>query len=50
MMYVQYKRYREKGCHVGENKRQGVIKDRQKWYRYQRKKGKKMVCPIKGKA
>jgi len=30
--YVWYERYREKGCHVEENKRQGVIKDRQRWY------------------
>jgi len=31
--YVQYKRYGEKGCHIEENRRQGVIKDRQRWYR-----------------
>jgi len=30
--YVQCKRCGKKGCHVEENRRQGVIKDRQKWY------------------
>jgi len=50
VMYVQCKRYREKGCHVEENKRQRVIKDKQKWYGCQRKEGKKVVHPIERKA
>jgi len=29
--YMQYERYGEKGYHVEENRRQGVIKDRQRW-------------------
>ena len=28
--YMQYKRYREKECHMKENRRQGVTKDRQR--------------------
>jgi len=32
--YMQCKRCGKKGCHVEENRRQGVIKDRQKWYGY----------------
>jgi len=30
VMYMQCKRYGEKGYHVEENKRQGMIKDRQR--------------------
>lgn len=30
VMYMQYKRCGEKKCHVKENRRQAVIKDRQK--------------------
>jgi len=30
VIYIQCKRYGEKKCYVKENKRQGVIKDRQK--------------------
>jgi len=28
---MQYKRCREKGCHVEKNRRQEEIKDRQRW-------------------
>ena len=30
VIYVQYEEYREKRCHIEENRGQGVIKDRQK--------------------
>jgi len=30
VIYVQCERYGEKGCHVGKNRRQGVIKDKQR--------------------
>ena len=35
--YVQCERYREKGCPIEANKRQRVIKDRQRWCGYIRK-------------
>jgi len=31
--YIQCERCGEKGCHMEKNRRQGVIKDRQRWYR-----------------
>jgi len=31
VIYVQCKKCKEKGCHVEENRRQGVIKNRQRW-------------------
>jgi len=34
VMYVQCERCGEKECHVKENKRQGMIKDKQRWCRY----------------
>jgi len=37
VMYIQCERCGEKECHVEENKRQGVIKDRQRWCRYKGK-------------
>ena len=43
MTYVQYKRCGEKGCHVEENRRQGIIKDRQRWCGCQKKEKKKMA-------
>ena len=33
-----------------ENREQRVISDRQKWYRYQKRKETEVVCPKKGKA
>ena len=50
VMYAQCERCGEKGYHVEENRRQGVIKDRQKWYGYQKKEKKKVACPTEGKA
>ena len=41
--YVQYERCGEKRCHVEKNRRQGVIKDRQRWYGYQKKEEKKVA-------
>jgi len=38
---VQCERCREKGCHVEENRRQEVIKDRQRWYGCQKKEEEK---------
>ena len=32
--YVQYERYEEKEYHVEENRRQGVIKNKKRWYEY----------------
>jgi len=29
-MYIEYERCRQKGCHVKENKEQGVISNRQR--------------------
>jgi len=49
VMYVQCERCEEKGCHVEKNRRQGIIKDKQRWYGYQ-KKEKKVVCPTERKA
>jgi len=34
-MYVEYEKYSKKGYYVKENRRQEVISDRQRWYRYQ---------------
>jgi len=31
VIYVQCKRCGEKGCHMKKNRRQGVIKDKQRW-------------------
>ena len=30
VIYVQCDKYKEKGCHIEENRRQGVIKDRKR--------------------
>jgi len=48
--YVQCKRCEEKGYYVEKNRRQRVIKDRQRWYKCQKKEGKKTAYPIQGKA
>jgi len=47
--YVQYERYGEKGCHVEKNRRQGMIKNRQRWCGYQKEKEKKaaLLCHTK---
>jgi len=34
VLYVECKRYRQKGCHVEENREQRVISDKQKWCGY----------------
>jgi len=50
VIYVQCERCGEKRCYVEENRRQGVIKDRQRWYGCQKKEKKKAVHPIEEKA
>jgi len=47
--YVQYERCEEKRYHVEKNRRQEIIKDRQRWCECQKKKKKKAACPIEGK-
>jgi len=47
--YVQCKRCREKECYVEENRRQGLIKNRQRWYGCQKKEEKKVVHPTEEK-
>jgi len=37
VLYVECGRCRQKECQVEENRGQGMISDRQKWYRYQKK-------------
>jgi len=46
---VECERYGQKGCHIEENRRQGVILNRQKWCGCQKRKEIKAVCPIEGK-
>ena len=48
--YIQCKRCGKKGCHVEENRRQGVIKDRKRWYECQGKRKEKAVRPRETKA
>jgi len=48
--YVKCERYREKGCHVEENRGQGVMKDRQRWCGCQGKREEKAVWPREAKA
>jgi len=50
VMYMQCERCREKRYHVEKNKRQEVIKDRQRWYGCQRKRKRKQHTPTEGKA
>jgi len=47
--YVEYERYRQKGYQVKENRGQGVISDRQKWYGCQKRKKAEAVHPKRGK-
>ena len=48
--YMQCKRCGKKGCHVEENRRQGMIKNRQKWCRCQEKKEEIVMRPREAKA
>jgi len=41
--YVECKRCRKKGCYVEENRGQGVIRNRQRWYEYSKGREKKTV-------
>jgi len=47
--YVECERCGWKGCHVEENREQGVISNRQKWCGYQKRKETEVVHPKKGK-
>ena len=47
---MEYERCRERGCHVEENRGQGVIKNRQRWCECQGKRQKKAVQPREAKA
>ena len=42
--YIEYERCRQKGCHVEENRGQGVILNRQRQYGCQRRKEKETAC------
>ena len=48
VMYVQCERCGEKECHVKENRKQGVIKDKIVWM--SKEKGKRDSMPHKGKS
>jgi len=48
--YVECEGCGQKGCHVEENRGQGVILDRQKWCGCQKRKETETACPTKGKA
>jgi len=48
--YVECEGCGQKGYHIEENKGQGVILDRQKWCRCQKRRETEAVCPEKGKA
>jgi len=48
--YMQCERCRKKGCHVEENRRQGVIKDRKRWCGCQGKREEKAAWPRETKA
>jgi len=48
--YVECERCGQKGCHMEENREQGVISDRQKWCGCQKRKKTEAVYPEKGKA
>ena len=49
MSYVECRRCGQKGCQVEENRGQGVISDRQKWCRYQKKEEVEVVHPKREK-
>jgi len=48
--YVQYERCRKKEYHIEENRGQGMISNRERWYRCQKKEEKKAAHPIERKA
>jgi len=48
--YIECEKCGEKGCHVEENKGQGVIKDRQRWCGCQGRKEEKAAWPREAKA
>jgi len=50
VLYVECKRCGQKGCHVEENREQGVISGRQKWCGCQKRKETEVVHPKKRKA
>jgi len=45
VIYVECERYGEKECQVDDNRKQGVIRDRQRWCECQKKKGEEAVQP-----
>ena len=47
--YVECEKYRQKGCHVEENREQGVILDRQKWCGCQKRKETEVAHLKRGK-
>jgi len=49
VIYMQCEKCEEKRCHVKENREQGVIQNRKRWYRYQIKEERKVAYPIEGK-
>ena len=50
VLYVECERCGQKGYQVEENRGQGVIPDRQKWYRCQKRRKTEAVHSRKGKA
>jgi len=47
--YIEYEKCGEKGCHVKENRGQGVIRNRQKWCGCSKERKRKAACPREGK-
>ena len=43
--YMECEKCEEKGCHVNDNREQGVIRDRQRWYRCQKRKEEEVARP-----
>jgi len=50
VLYVECERCGRKGCHIEENREQGVISGRQKWCGCQKRKETEAVYPKKRKA
>jgi len=50
VLYVEYKRCEQKGCHVKENREQRVISNRQKWCGCSKREERKAACPTEGNA
>jgi len=42
---MECEKYGEKGCHVDDNRGQRVIRDRQRWYRCQKRKEEEVAQP-----